>query len=97
MSGGSYDYRYHQIDELAEMISLSGASCHGAGETLRKKFIEHLRLVARACRAIEWNDSGDGDSEEVELILRCLKLSETDFCASGSYKTCELATGCVSR
>jgi hypothetical protein len=39
---------------------------------LRKRFRAHLRLVADAMRAIEWNDSGDGASNEVECIQRCL-------------------------
>lgn len=95
MSGGKYDYAYRQIEMLADNISYKG-DCSAASETLRKKFVEHLKLVAEVARAIEWNDSGDGDSEEVELILRCLKLSENDFCPEASSKTCKLATACVS-
>lgn len=51
MSGGSYNYAYRQIDELAENISYKGG-CSAASETLRKKFVEHLKLVSEVARAI---------------------------------------------
>jgi hypothetical protein len=40
---------------------------------LRKKFRSHLRRVSEAMRAIEWNDSGDGASNEADLIRACLE------------------------
>jgi hypothetical protein len=33
-------------------------------------------LVAKALRSIEWNDSGDGDDDEVPNIMAC--ISKTD-------------------
>lgn len=76
MSGGAYDYGYSQIDNLADEIESNPeyASEHNASPELRTKFKEHLKLVAKACRAIEWNDSGDGDDKEVDLIKQCLGL-----------------------
>jgi hypothetical protein len=37
-----------------------------------QKTRRHLNLVAKALRAIEWNDSGDGDDREDEAIRACL-------------------------
>lgn len=39
---------------------------------LRRAFRLHLANVARAMRAIEWDDSGDGDDSEDEAIRACL-------------------------
>ena len=56
------DYLYYKVEE-AEFI----------GDTvLRVRFKEHLKKVARALRAIEWNDSGDGDKDEDRLIQEVL-------------------------
>lgn len=43
----------------------------------RKAFRKHLVKVAAALRAIEWNDSGDGASDEEELIRACLSPAAT--------------------
>lgn len=73
MSGGSYDYAYQKIERMAdELDSVGGCPSCCAPPELRERFREHLRLVARACRAIEWNDSSDGDDDELALILECL-------------------------
>lgn len=73
MSGGRYDYMYSRIDSLAEEIEIEG-DCSAAPPGVRAAFVELLQRVARAARAIEWNDSMDGDSEEEALIRRCLPL-----------------------
>lgn len=73
MSGGEYDYIYQHIDELASRIRLQG-ECQAASPELRQAFKDHLYLVQKACRAIEWNDSGDGDEAEERLIKRCLGI-----------------------
>ena len=33
---------------------------------------EHCVLLARVIRAIDWNDSGDGDDEEESLVSKLL-------------------------
>lgn len=43
----------------------------------RKAFRDHLKKVAKALHAIEWNDSGDGADDENEAIREC--LSEEDI------------------
>lgn len=73
MSGGAYNYAYFKLSEMADqMESVGGCPPYCAPPELRERFREHLRLVARACRAIEWNDSCDGDDDELSLILECL-------------------------
>lgn len=38
----------------------------------RRAFMAHLKKVSAALKAIEWNDSGDGADNEVELIRACV-------------------------
>jgi len=71
MSGGSYSYAYRQIESLAAEIRVDGA-CYCAPAHLRRAFSAHLLKVAEAARAIEWNDSCDGDHDEEEKILACV-------------------------
>lgn len=60
MSGGHYEYRYAHILSLAEDISSTPE---------REKLKRLLVLVAKACRDIEWVDSGDMmDGDENEAI-----------------------------
>lgn len=72
MSGGTYDYVYFKIEDLAAKINVTDPGCPDYVDVqLRQKFKELLYAVAKAARAVEWNDSGDGDSEEKELIKNC--------------------------
>jgi hypothetical protein len=65
MSGGSYQYAYYQIEELAAYIRPTSA--------LRKAFKAHLVKIAKACHDIEWVDSGDyGPGDEDDAIRACL-------------------------
>lgn len=75
MSGGSYQYAYSKIAELADEIIPEG-HCGAAPKSVRMAFKKHLKDVAAACRAIEWNDSGDGDDREFQLIEKVLSPSE---------------------
>ena len=69
MSGGSYDYAYRRIEDLADSLRTHGTKC----PSLRAAFAEHLRLVAKAAHAIEWVDSCDyGPGDEVEAIRAVL-------------------------
>lgn len=58
-------------DECAQCEHSDEPGCDADGE-LRLKFREHLRKVADAMKAIEWNDSGDGARDEAALIKACL-------------------------
>ena len=71
MSGGAYDYAYAKIEQMAEELRDTGRE-HCATPAMRRAFKAHLFLVAKACMAIEWNDSADGDEREVELLREIL-------------------------
>lgn len=63
MSGGSMDYLYSKVE----------CASFRENTTLRKVFRKHLMKVAAALKAIEWNDSDDGDPDEDRLIRACLE------------------------
>lgn len=64
MSGGSMDYFFARVTDAAETFKLDSME--------RIALRDHLLLLARALRAVEWNDSGDGDDKESALIRECL-------------------------
>ncbi len=69
MSGGSYEYAYSKIDDLADSIKAR----ESALTPLRRAFVEHLHLVSEAAHDIEWVDSGDcGPGDEDKAILAVL-------------------------
>lgn len=77
----SCDLRYLKILELADQIERNAVEHEALGwavSDLRIPFSEHLRLVAEACRAVDWNDVGaggpDGGQTEYELMKRILGL-----------------------
>lgn len=57
MSGGSYDYAYCKLEDLAAAIRerADGSNCRA----LRLAFAELLQKCAEAAHDIEWVDSGD--------------------------------------
>jgi hypothetical protein len=73
MSGGSYDYLYLRIDELADKVRDRAARADYTHKTLRRAFAALLNRVAKAAYALEWADSGDTDFAEDALpVLRAL-------------------------
>ena len=67
MSGGSYQYFYQKMENMAEEIQGQESN------PLRKAFADHLRLVAKAFHDIEWVDSCDyGLGAEEPAIRACL-------------------------
>jgi len=65
MSGGSYDYAYGRVEDLAREIRGDSA--------LRRAFRAHLVKVAKALHDIEWVDSGDCSPGDEEAAIRaCL-------------------------
>ena len=66
MSGGSMDYLYSRVED---------ATFH-TDSPERKAFRKHLFLVAKALKSIEWNDSGDGDDDEVKNIMACISHAD---------------------
>lgn len=72
MSGGSYDYAFGKIDDLAENIQ----NKNNKGRIAFKKL---LKLVAKACHDIEWVDSSDmGDGDENEAIMNVFEFLTLD-------------------
>ena len=68
MSGGSYDYAYQGVNDMAHNLERMSS------EPLRRAFAEHLLQVATAMHAIEWVDSADySKGAEVEHIRAVLK------------------------
>lgn len=63
MSGGSYEYAHYTVERFADALE-SGITFGGndTGEAtclVRLGFAAHLRKVAAAMKAIEWEDSFD--------------------------------------
>lgn len=66
MSGGSLDYLYLKVEEAAERIIMRYGQL-GASPDDRTRysataaaFAQHLMLVAKALKEMEWEMSGDG-------------------------------------
>jgi hypothetical protein len=81
MSGGSMDYLYSKVEE---------AEFH-EDTPIRRAFRKHLNKVAKALRAIEWNDSCDGDDREEEYIKACFSDSLTGAVAKDLTRELEQA------
>jgi hypothetical protein len=69
MSGGSYDYFYTKLDDMARSIRLINPE--------RKAFVKHLKKVVKALHDIEWVDSCDyGVNAELPAIMECISERE---------------------
>jgi hypothetical protein len=67
MSGGSYDYAYARVQDMASSMLNRDAS------PLRVAFARHLKKVADAMQAVEWVDSCDSArGDEDEPIRACI-------------------------
>lgn len=80
MSGGSYDYMYGRIEELAEQVKSRATGGPVDQRPLRLAFATLLLRVSKAAFELEWADSGDTDYEESarpvlqELLAPSLEL-----------------------
>lgn len=74
MSGGSYNYLFERVEEMASQIRINNKDIQSRQVfELRESFASHLSDVARAMKAVEWVDSCDsGEGAEVASILRVL-------------------------
>jgi hypothetical protein len=63
MSGGSYGYAFHHVEDVADRLRESE-------DPLRRAFAKHLDLVARAMHDVEWVDSHDYGPGDDENALR---------------------------
>jgi hypothetical protein len=75
MSGGSWNYLYSKVDDMAGTLARSD-------DPLRRAFGEHLALVAEAMHDIEWVDSCDyGRGDEHKAILAVVTPAMVDASA----------------
>lgn len=65
MSGGSMDYLYLKVRDVAESIREREDST-----TLHKAFAAHLDLVADALHDLEWEQSGDTGDGDADAAIR---------------------------
>jgi hypothetical protein len=70
MSGGSMEYLYRRIEDAEFDLNTPE----------RVVFKQHLNLVAKACKAIEWVDSGDNsEGSESEFIRACINTNKDEL------------------
>lgn len=83
MSGGSYDYAFTRVQDMASAIR-----SRGNVTPLREAFADHLELVSMAMHAVEWVDSCDyKEGDEVEKIRKCLsKVVELEAATNRASK-----------
>jgi len=71
VSGGSYNYLYRKVIEVAETLSDSNQPDY------RKAFAKHLVFIANALHDIEWVDSSDmGNGADKEAIMQCISMQD---------------------
>lgn len=89
MSGGSYDYCYCKVEDIAYRIEGTGRCTET--KAARAAFAAHLRLVANALHAIEWVDSCDYSSgDELAPIRACLASgAEVEYATQAARETLE--------
>ncbi len=63
MSGGSYEYAFHVVERFADALEsgedFNQRPTEDANSHVRLGFAVHLRKVAAAMKAVEWEDSYD--------------------------------------
>ena len=55
MSGGSWDYSYWKVEEMASYLRVDRNNCH----PLRVALAKHMLELAKVMKEVEWSDSGD--------------------------------------
>lgn len=63
MSGGSLNYKFNELHELASMIN-NQSEC-----SLEKAFSAHLDKCAEAAKALEWYYSCDSGNEKAHKLI----------------------------
>lgn len=82
MSGGSYDYAFHKIEDMADSLRLRD-------DPRRIAFQKLLHLVGLACHDIEWVDScdygQDGDHEAIDKVFAFLKADPATIAKAHAF------------
>ncbi len=82
MSGGSYDYACHRVNDFIEEFENNTRN-----DPLRIAFLAHLRNVSQAMHDIEWVDSGDyGKAGDHEAIKACLTPTGLDVTVKATLR-----------
>lgn len=69
MSGGSFDYLYHKIEDAGHQL------LRDANNPVERVFAKHLLLVAKAMHDVEWVHSGDYSQDQAtEAICKALAV-----------------------
>ena len=80
MSGGSLDYVYMSVEQVADTLGYDMKEDDRLATELHSEFVKHLYLVSSALRSIEWMLSGDtipGDEiESIKKVLSCADSTE---------------------
>ena len=85
MSGGSWNYFYGQLEDVASRLQCEH-------DPIRKAFGYHLQKCAKALHDIEWVDSSDyGHGDEVMAIKAALGTDCPALVLSESRKQAEAA------
>ena len=92
MSGGSYDYAYIKVSDLADQIFKYSK------DPLRIAFAKHLLKVAEAMHDIEWVDSGDyGEGRDVDAIKAALGENWKALTAAEALAEIDKIRECVAK
>ena len=70
MSGGSLDYAYMRVQEIADSVLQKSENAH------HRALGKHLSKISKALKILEWVLSGDSaEGEEIEAINNVLPLT----------------------
>lgn len=71
MSGGSYEYLYHKMDDAGMALMAKHQPAY------RRAFGELMMKCAKAMHDVEWVDSGDmGRGDDEEAIMECIQFTD---------------------
>ena len=80
MSGGSYDYFFYKLEDIANQILVRLSDKQGEAKYLRLALVEHIKLLATALQVIEYVDSGDySEGLEIEPIKKVLNHNPSEL------------------
>lgn len=74
MSGGSHDYAYLKLENIADSFWVEPKPIEQ--EMARKKVAIILKYISKVCHDIEWIDSGDYGEEDWKKVIENLSRIE---------------------
>lgn len=88
MSGGHFDYKYFQLQFLAEELEEELDSdeemswhedCYDKDIKLFRNYAKELKIMSRIFKEIEWYFSGDTGIEEMKENIAQIKAGKTEI------------------